>query len=314
MRTRFLCLFKYNFLTETNILKKVFCALFYFCALVIVLFLVTPPENNNNSIIAESAATPNPQASVQQQPEQTVRQQPEKLPDERYKYFGWWGDINYNKAGVFAEPASTSKKLGALTKVNRVKVLEEIKGEMVGENDLWYKIDGGMYPGAYVFSHDVTPVAEPQPPAQPKIPTAVKEGEYWIDVDLTKKVLSLFIYNKPIFATYVATGVYTNPTRMGTYRIMSKFEKTRMRGRPPAAAKVYDLPNVPYVMYYRGSYSIHGTYWHDKFGSRQSSGCTNLTQGDAKFIFDRVNPVIAQGKQLIYSTFDNPGTIIYNHY
>jgi lipoprotein-anchoring transpeptidase ErfK/SrfK len=51
-------------------------------------------------------------------------------------------------------------------------------------------------------------------------------------------------------------------------------------------------------MYYSGSLAVHGTYWHDKFGTPQSAGCTNLTQGDAKFIFDRASV----------------GTTVVNHY
>lgn len=240
---------------------------------------------------------------------------PIKSLDEKFKYLGWWGNINYDKTGIYSEPTRNSKYLGKFTTVNRVKILEEIKGEMVGTNDLWYKIDGGEHPGAYIFSHDVTPIAEPTPPDKPKIPTDVKEGEYWVDVDLTKKILTLFSFDKPVFATYVSTGLYSNPTWPGTYKIVYKIEKTRMRGQPPITARTYDLPNVPYAMFYRGSYSIHGTYWHDKFGTRQSSGCTNLTQGDAKFIFDRVNPIIKPPAKLYtVATADNPGTTIYNHY
>lgn len=272
--------------------------------LIASLFIVSPFEKNNK--IVALIDTPSPQISPQPS---------EKPTDERFKYLGWWGDINYEQAGIYKEATRESEKLGIFSTVNRVKVLEEVSGEMIGSSNLWYRIDGGMYPGAYVFSADVTPAIQPAPPSEPRIPAEVKAGEYWVDVDLTKKVLSLFLYDTPVFATYVSTGVYTNPTLSGTYRIQQKFVKTRMRGRPPTAAKVYDLPNVPYVMYYYGSFSLHGTYWHDKFGTRQSSGCTNLTRGDAKYIFDRVSPVITPAMEnFIHSTPDNPGTVIFNHY
>jgi hypothetical protein len=42
-------------------------------------------------------------------------------------------------------------------------------------------------------------------------------------------------------------------------------------------------------MYFDGSYSLHGTYWHDLFGYRQSHGCVNLTISDAKYIFEWFN-------------------------
>lgn len=235
------------------------------------------------------------------------------LEKDRFKYLGWWGTINYNKSGVYKEPTRESKRLGTFSTINRVKVLEEFSGEMVGENNLWYKIDGGMYSGAYVFSADVKPMPQPAPPEKFTIPSIVKTGEYWVDTDLTKKILTLFLYDKPVFATYISPGIPYSPTPLGTYKVWYKLTKTRMRGRVPVVSHNYDLPNVPYVMFYKGPYSLHGTYWHDKFGTRQSSGCTNLTQGDAKYIFDLTLPALPEGQIKVFSSVDNPGLVIYNH-
>ncbi len=87
-----------------------------------------------------------------------------------------------------------------------------------------------------------------------------------------------------------------------------------MRGGIPGTSSYYNLANVPYTMYYYGSYGIHGTYWHDKFGTRQSSGCTNLTQGDAKYIFDLTGPKLTDGLRSVWFSADNMGTVVYNHY
>lgn len=299
-------LHKYLIISGNNGSKNILFACLK--ALSCVIFLIFIFGNNSTAIFSPNANDISPLPADESQ-------QPEKSLDDKFKYLGWWGNINYNKTGIYKKPTRESEFLGIFTKINRVKILEEVAGEMVGENNLWYKIDGGAYPGAYIFSADVTPIEQPAPPANPKIPAGVKNGEYWVDVDLTKKILTLFLYDYPIFATYVATGVATHSTPTGTYKIVSKFEKARMKGRPPVAARVYDLPNVPYVMYYRGSFSLHGTYWHDKFGSRQSSGCTNLTQGDAKFIFERIKPLsLFESKNFVFSSKENPGTIIYNHY
>ena len=86
-----------------------------------------------------------------------------------------------------------------------------------------------------------------------------------------------------------------------------------MTGAPPLATHVYDLPDVPWVMYYKGSYSVHGTYWHDNFGSQRSAGCTNVTQGDAKFIFNLTSPDIGTLNS-VRSTINNPGVVVNNHY
>lgn len=237
-----------------------------------------------------------------------------QLEKDRFKYLGWWGEINTKNAAVFEEPTTQSKKLGSFSTVNTVKVLEEVQGESIKRNNKWYKIDGGMFPGAYVFSINVTPIEQPKPPTSFKVPAGVAEGEYWIDVDLTKKILTVFQYNDPVFATYAAIGRPGNPTLAGTSRVWYKLKKTRMRGGPPTVSYVYNLPNVPYVMYYRGSYAVHGTYWHDKFGSRQSAGCTNLTQGDAKFVFELTGPKVPENLNAMRPSADNFGTAVYNHY
>ncbi|MDD5696425.1 MAG: L,D-transpeptidase family protein [Candidatus Pacebacteria bacterium] len=236
------------------------------------------------------------------------------LGKDRFKYFGWWGDVNTNYISVREGPSTLSKKLGTLSSINRVKVLKEVYGEVVNDNSVWYQIDGGQFPGAYVFSEYVTPAAQPEPPAIFAIPENVNEGDYWIDVDLTKKIITLFDYDEPLFASYVSIGREKNPTPDGTYRVWYKLRKAGMKGGPPLHDYVYDLKDIPWIMYYNESYAIHGTYWHDRFGAPQSAGCTNLTQGDAAFIFEKTGPNLKPEQQEIFSTRSNPGIVVYNHF
>ncbi|MFA6376074.1 MAG: L,D-transpeptidase family protein [Candidatus Paceibacterota bacterium] len=238
------------------------------------------------------------------------------LGKDRFKYLGWWGQINTNGVTVRKGMAISSEKIGTLSTANRVKVLKEGYGDWIDGKNLWYQIDGGAYPGAYIFSDFITPMAQPQPPQKFAIPENVKTGEKWIDVDLTKKVMTLFNYDKPVFATYIAPGRAENPTQTGTYRVWYKLIKAEMQGGPPLHSYRYHLKNIPWVMYYNYSYAIHGTYWHDKFGTQQSAGCTNMTQGDAKFIFDNTLPAIPDGKQFAVARGDDglgTGTVVYNH-
>jgi lipoprotein-anchoring transpeptidase ErfK/SrfK len=235
------------------------------------------------------------------------------LGKDRFKYLGWWGQVNSDGVSVRKGVAVSSDKLGTLSSANRVKVVKEVFGEWVNGKNLWYQIDGGVYPGAYIFSDFVTPMEPPAPPAKFNIPEGVNAGQKWIDVDLTKKILTLFDYDKPVFTTYISPGRTENPTETGTYRVWYKLTKAEMRGGPPLHTYRYDLKNIPWVMYYNYDYAIHGTYWHDKFGMPQSAGCTNMTQGDAKYIFDNTVPRIPEGKKGVFSTDANPGTVVFNH-
>ncbi|MCU0653124.1 MAG: L,D-transpeptidase family protein [Candidatus Pacebacteria bacterium] len=236
------------------------------------------------------------------------------LGKDRFKYLGWWGEINSDGVAVRKGVASASDKVGTLSSANRVKVLKEVYGEWINGKNLWYQIDGGAYPGAYVFSDYVTPMAQPAPPQNFTIPDGVKEGEKWIDVDLAKKVMTLFNYDKPVFATYVAIGRKGNETQAGTFRVWYKLYKTEMRGGPPLHSYRYDLKNIPWTMFYNDDYAIHGTYWHDRFGTQQSAGCTNMTQNDAKFIFENTLPIIPSDKVAAFAKDNNPGTVVHNHY
>ena len=58
--------------------------------------------------------------------------------------------------------------------------------------------------------------------------------------------------------------------------------------RNPTADRSYALPSVPHVLYFSSEGdAVHGTYWHDKFGTQESQGCINLTMTDAAYVYGR---------------------------
>ncbi|PIT95244.1 hypothetical protein COT98_00590 [Candidatus Falkowbacteria bacterium CG10_big_fil_rev_8_21_14_0_10_39_9] len=229
--------------------------------------------------------------------------------NREWQYLGWWGKVNVNYVPALSEPKTNAKRLGSFFVTSRVKVLAVKKGD----GQIWYQVDGGRYPGAYVNSLFVSAIAQPAPEKNITIPIKVKAGDYWVDVNIAKKTLALYQNNQVVMMTYIAPGNRETPTIVGSYNVWLKLKKTRMTGAPPIATHVYDLPNAPWVMYYKGSYSIHGTYWHDEFGSQKSSGCTNMTQGDSKYLFYLTNPQIGNLESL-RSTVANPGVVVNNHY
>ena len=78
----------------------------------------------------------------------------------------------------------------------------------------------------------------------------------------------------------VSTGTWQYPTVTGQYQIYVKYEAAPMSG--PG----YYLPGVPYIMYFYRGYGVHGTYWHDNFGTPMSHGCVNMTVEDSKWMFE----------------------------
>ncbi|RMG66158.1 MAG: murein L,D-transpeptidase [Chloroflexi bacterium] len=102
----------------------------------------------------------------------------------------------------------------------------------------------------------------------------------WIEVVIAEQRLIAWENGRMIMSTPVSTGTRSTPTPRGTFRIYSKYVRQRMRG--PG----YDLPNVPYVMYFRrGGYALHGAYWHTDFGQPRSHGCVNLPITAAAWLY-----------------------------
>lgn len=118
---------------------------------------------------------------------------------------------------------------------------------------------------------------------QPVLGAAIPFGEKHIYVDLAAQTLYAYQGSNLILKTFTATGKW-GKTPTGNFHVWEKLISTRMAGGEGADA--YDLPNVPYVMYFFHDFGLHGAYWHDNFGHTMSHGCVNLRQIDAKALFN----------------------------
>ncbi|MDP5339322.1 MAG: L,D-transpeptidase [Nodularia sp. (in: cyanobacteria)] len=101
-----------------------------------------------------------------------------------------------------------------------------------------------------------------------------------IEISLSQQRLRAWEGKKLVYSFRVSTGKRSTPTPTGSYRIASKHRVNRMRGRG------YNIPDVPYAMYYHGGYAIHGAYWHNNFGTPVSHGCTNLPVPQARQLYN----------------------------
>jgi lipoprotein-anchoring transpeptidase ErfK/SrfK len=117
-------------------------------------------------------------------------------------------------------------------------------------------------------------------------------GEKHIYVDLTNQRLMAYQGDTRIYNFLVSTGKY-NPTPNGDFKIWTWLRYTRMAGGNKALGTYYNLPNVPYTMYFSNAsvkkewgYSLHGAYWHNNFGHPMSHGCVNMKIDEAGKIFD----------------------------
>jgi LysM repeat protein len=142
----------------------------------------------------------------------------------------------------------------------------------------------------YVGQRLIIPAAGSSSPASdtPTVtPTSPgSAGEKWIDVNLSTQTLLCYEGSQVVYTARVSTGISRYPTPAGTFYIQRKYRYDDMTGGSWARGDYYYLPNVPYCMYYYAGYALHGTYWHNNFGTPMSHGCTNLSTADAGWIFN----------------------------
>jgi hypothetical protein len=129
----------------------------------------------------------------------------------------------------------------------------------------------------------------------------VSNEEKHIYVDLSRQTLYAYEGNKKIMQALISSGKWGR-TPTGNFNIWIKLRATRMAGGQGADA--YDLPNVPWVMYYYNDFGLHGAYWHNNFGYPMSHGCVNMRPIDARELYNWIDPPIPGQKGTAVSVCD----------
>lgn len=181
------------------------------------------------------------------------------------------------------------------------------------KSDLSLNIDNnavGMFEGHKIIppkidlAHDMT---------QPTVlGTNAPAEEKHIYVDLSTETLYAYEGTNQIMKTPIASGKW-DPTPVGNFNIWEKLRSTRMAGGSGASA--YDLPNVPYVMYFYSDFGLHGAYWHDNYGHAMSHGCVNMRPVDAEALYSWTDGPTADHKGTAVSVcnaFTGPNTCVQN--
>jgi len=128
-----------------------------------------------------------------------------------------------------------------------------------------------------------------------RMPKWGKNGERWIDVNITKQTLVAYDGETPVYATLVSTGEDglsegKKSTKKGIFRIHTKYVTTTMDS--DAVGEEFELRDVPYVQYFEEGFALHAAYWHDIFGQPKSHGCINLAPEDARRLFYWTEPQV----------------------
>jgi lipoprotein-anchoring transpeptidase ErfK/SrfK len=103
-----------------------------------------------------------------------------------------------------------------------------------------------------------------------------------VDVDVTEQTVTLLENGVPVETFLASTGAVGTDTPLGDYTIYAKMQSVDMRG--PG----YFAPKVPWVMVFKGDFTMHGNYWATSFGRRSSHGCIGLPVETAHHVYEWV--------------------------
>jgi lipoprotein-anchoring transpeptidase ErfK/SrfK len=134
-------------------------------------------------------------------------------------------------------------------------------------------------------SGEIPPANPPatQPAPRPRASGGVTKS---IVVNLSDQWMYAYEGENQVFDAPVSTGRDGMQTPTGTFSIYAKLKVQTMDGVTDGEKWV--VPNVPNVMYINGGVALHGTYWHNRFGTgaRVSHGCVNLPLRAASWLYN----------------------------
>jgi hypothetical protein len=165
----------------------------------------------------------------------------------------------------------------------------------------WYEVG----PEQWVYQTNLA-VVQPIPR-----PSGVGPAEKWIDINLFEQTVVAYEGDRMAYATLMSAGLPRWPTEKGLTRLRAKIQSGKMAGGEPGD-DYYFLEDVPWIMYFRDTYALHGAYWHDKFGFPHSHGCVNLSLPDARWFFEWVTPATSPHNWTV-PTEQDPGTWVWVH-
>lgn len=100
-----------------------------------------------------------------------------------------------------------------------------------------------------------------------------------VSVHISKgsQTMSVYVGGRLAHRWPVSTGRRGYPTPSGSYR---PFRLERMWH-----SRKYDMSPMPWSVFFRGGYAIHGTYETRRLGRPASHGCVRLAPGNARRLF-----------------------------
>lgn len=197
----------------------------------------------------------------------------------------WWstGDVNF-----LGNPLSQEYTIGNTTyqvfEYGQLKWTAEGGVQMVPVGNVLadkYNISTEAMAQGDIPTYDESLFVKPGPTYGEYVPGG---GEVWVDINLSYQYMTIYQGNNILLELYVSTGKDNWETPTGTFHVNRMIVLHDMTGA--TAGESWFVPDVPWSMYFTNNgHAIHGTYWHNSYGTRLSHGCVNMPIWAAEYLY-----------------------------
>jgi hypothetical protein len=214
---------------------------------------------------------------------------------------------NEHLAMVFVDALTVRSEPGVIIEETAIGYLKKydlvsVQKQQIVNGAIWYQI--ALYQWIHSgYVRDLIPGTRPE---------RINSDEKWIEINLNSQTIYAHEGDTPVYASLISSGRPGFETITGLFRPWVKLSRTPMSGAP--FDLLYELADVPWVIFFKDSYALHGSYWHDYFGTARSAGCVNLSPFDAYWFFHWSEPKLPPETHKIWSTPEKPITWIYVHF
>jgi lipoprotein-anchoring transpeptidase ErfK/SrfK len=112
------------------------------------------------------------------------------------------------------------------------------------------------------------------------IATPAAAANVSIVIDLSDQHMRVSVGGAPKYSFDVSTGRKGYTTPKGRYGVERMYKEYYSR--------TYDDAPMPYAIFFRGGYAIHGTYDTKRLGGVASHGCVRLSPDNARRLYNLV--------------------------
>ncbi len=195
---------------------------------------------------------------------------------------GSWYKISFeNEKLIYEERVKSDMYVNASYTVPVQSIAPEVYDETTGHDETKSIIVDLSEQKLYAYQSGVLYMSSKVSTGLSDTPTT--PNEYYIFYKTPSRYMQGPTDRKGLIKSYSANLVNSTTTSTSTrnYLINSKAYATDM-----SVKDYYDLPGVPYTMYFDSDGSaIHGAYWHNDFGRHHSHGCVNMSIKDSEKLY-----------------------------